>query len=255
MELGEANAVVTGGLSGLGLAVVRMLSESGARVAVLDRQTEQEVRDTYRYRESILYLQADVTSGSAINEAIQRINREINGITLAVNCAGVNHAQRVVGKEGLLCQHDFARVVAINLTGTFTVCRAVANVMRYNTPNHDGERGVIVNTSSIAAFDGQVGLAAYAASKGGVASLTLPLAREFASFGVRVMCIAPGLFVTPMLAGVPENVRASLTEQIPFPKRLGDPREFAQLVCHIYENPMLNGEIIRLDGGLRMPAK
>lgn len=255
MELSEAKAVVTGGLSGLGLAVVKQLMEVGAEVAVIDMQTEQQRRAVSQANEPVLYLQADVTSEPAVDHAIQDINKKFNGITLAVNCAGVSHVQRVVGKDNLLSQNDFARVLAVNLTGTFTVCRVVANVMQHNTPNRGGERGVIVNTASIAAFDGQAGLAAYAASKGGVVSLTLPLAREFASFGVRVMTIAPGLFATPMLAALPANVRASLVEQIPFPKRLGDPHEFARLVCHVYENPMLNGDVIRLDGALRLPAK
>lgn len=252
MKLECAKAVITGAASGLGLAVARRLARSGAQVALVDIQANSEagiLADNTRY------IVADVTSEASVEEAIAVAAEQFGGITLAVNCAGIVRSQRVVGPDKLLSQVEFAQVIDVNLIGTFTVCRAAARVMQDNSPNDDGERGVIINTTSIAAYEGQIGQAAYAASKGGVASLTLPLAREFAHFGVRVMAIAPGLFETPMLGGLPDPVRSALAQQIPFPKRLGEPDEFAQLVCHIYQNPMLNGEVIRLDGALRMQPK
>ncbi len=251
MNLNGAQAIITGGASGLGLAVAERLARDGARVAILDIQPPP----VEPAMAQALYLMTDVASETSVERSVHAAAERFGGITLAVNCAGVTHSQRVVGRDQVMSKADFARVVAINLIGTFLVCRSVAQLMQHNPANADGERGVIVNTASIAAFDGQVGLSAYAASKGGVASLTLPLAREFASFGVRVMAIAPGLFETPMFDGLSDLVRARLKEQIPFPKRLGHPAEFAGLVCHIYENPMLNGTVIRLDGALRMPAK
>lgn len=255
MKLSEAKALVTGGNSGLGLAVVNKLARMGARVAILDCRPVGKLGNGGTPDHKVLYLVTDVTSESEVDRSVQRVRAQFGGITLAVNCAGIARAQRVLGKDGLLAQQDFARVINVNLIGTFTVCRSVASVMQHNFPTGDVERGVIVNTASIAAFEGQIGLTAYAASKGGVASLTLPLAREFANIGVRVMAIAPGLFDTPMMEDIPEKARAALLEQVPFPKRLGRPDEFAELVCHIYENPMLNGSVIRLDGALRMPPR
>ena len=253
MRLADAKAVITGGASGLGLAVGRALVAAGARVAVLDVRHggEQCVRDTLG--KNAYYMQADITSEHDVERAVDAVWKHLGGITLAVNCAGVLYSQRVVGRNGPMSQADFARVLQVNLVGTFTVCGTVAHRMQNNPPAGSEERGVIINTASIAAYDGQIGQCAYAAAKGGVVSLTLPLAREFANFGVRVMAIAPGLFDTPMLAGLSDSVREKLSEEIPFPTRLGDPGEFAALVCHIYENPMLNGEVIRLDGGLRLP--
>ncbi len=249
MRLQAARALVSGGASGLGLALARRLVDSGARVAVLD------LRPPVEAPREVAFVQADVSSEAAVDRALAEAVEALEGLTLAVNCAGISHRARVVGKEGLMALADFARVVTVNLVGTFTVCRAAANVMQHNEPGPDGERGVIVNTASIAAFEGQIGQSAYAASKGGVASLTLPLAREFASFGVRVVCIAPGVFETPMAASLAEPQRAGLKGQVPFPKRFGEPVEFAALVCHIYENPMLNGAILRLDGALRMSPR
>ncbi|MBA3494531.1 MAG: SDR family NAD(P)-dependent oxidoreductase [Gammaproteobacteria bacterium] len=255
MNLRDAKAIVTGGGSGLGLAVARRLVEAGARVAILDIQPAPAEPLAEPSSDGLLFLETDVTSEAAVDRAFAIASERLGGISLAVNCAGIVQAQRVLGAERLLSQAGFARVIAVNLIGTFTVCRAAANLMQHNAPNAEGERGVIINTTSIAAYEGQIGQAAYAASQGGVASLTLPLAREFAALGIRVMAIAPGLFDTPMLAGLPEKARAGLVEHVPYPKRLGSPREFAALVCHIYENPMLNGEVIRLDGALRMPPK
>ena len=249
MRLQRARAVVTGGASGLGLAVAERLVEMGARVVVLD------LRPPVALPPGAAYVEADVGSEAAVERAMAEAVDVLGGLTLAVNCAGISHRGRVVSREGSMAQADFARVVTVNIIGTFLVCRAAATVMQHNDPEPDGERGVIVNTASIAAFDGQIGQVAYAASKGGVVSLTLPLAREFASFGVRVVCIAPGVFETPMVASMAGPVRAGLQNQQPFPKRFGAPAEFAALCCHIYENPMLNGAVIRLDGALRMSPK
>ena len=221
----------------------------GARAVVLD------LRPPIALPPGAAYVEADVGSEAATDRAMAEAVDVLGGLTLTVNCAGISHRGRVVGREGPMAQMDFARVVTVNLIGTFLVCRAAATVMQHNDPEPYGERGVIVNTASIAAFDGQIGQAAYAASKGGVASLTLPLAREFASFGVRVVCIAPGVFETPMVASLTGSVRAGLQNQQPFPKRFGVPAEFAALCCHIYENPMLNGAVVRLDGALRMSPR
>jgi NAD(P)-dependent dehydrogenase (short-subunit alcohol dehydrogenase family) len=253
MRLHEARAVVTGGASGLGLAVTRMLHEKGARVAVLDIHQDARTRLAPVLGDQGLFIKTDVTCEQGVERAMARAAGRLGGISLVVNCAGITQARRVLGRERTLSSADFARVLDINLTGTFTVCRVAASTMRNTPPNREGERGVIVNTASIAAFEGQVGQAAYAASKGGVVALTLPLAREFARFGIRVVAIAPGIFETPLLDTLSEPAREHLVQAIPFPHRLGRPQEFAQLVCHIYENPMLNGAVIRLDGALRMP--
>lgn len=245
--------MVSGGASGLGLAVTRMLHERGAQVAVLDIQEDARARLAPASGDQVLFFRTDVTCEQAVERAMARAAGRLGGITLVVNCAGITQARRVLGRERMLSSADFARVLDVNLTGTFTVCRAAASIMRNVTPNRDGERGVIVNTASIAAFEGQVGQAAYAASKAGVVALTLPLAREFARFGIRVMAIAPGIFQTPLLDTLSEPAREHLVQAIPFPHRPGRPQEFARLVCHIYENPMLNGAVIRLDGALRIP--
>jgi NAD(P)-dependent dehydrogenase (short-subunit alcohol dehydrogenase family) len=255
MNIKAAKAIVTGGASGLGFAVARHLTRTGAKVAVFDVDPNAKDRIVRELGQDAIYFVTDVTSESSVDQAVAAAAERFRGLTFAVNCAGIVQSRRVLGRDGLLSSADFARVVEVNLTGTFTVCRAVANIMRQNDPTGKGGRGVIVNTASIAAFEGQVGQAAYAASKGGVVSLTLPLAREFANLGIRVVAIAPGLFRTPMLEGLPTEARVELAKQVPFPNRLGEPEEFAELVCHIYENPMLNGAVIRLDGALRMPPK
>ncbi len=254
MELASAKAVVSGGASGLGLAVCRALCQAGARVAVLDIAREGAARVSTALGPEAFYLECDVRHEQRVARIVRQAEDRLRGITLAVNCAGVFQRQRVVGRDTVLSGAQFSQVLEVNLFGTFLICREVANRMQHNDPDVGGERGVIVNTSSIAADDGQAGLAAYAAAKGGVASLTLPLAREFSAFGVRVVTIAPGLFDTPMLHGVSEQAKTDLPAQVPFPKRLGHPEEFALLVCHIYQNPMLNGAVIRLDGGLRLPG-
>ncbi|MGD8568601.1 MAG: SDR family NAD(P)-dependent oxidoreductase [Gammaproteobacteria bacterium] len=246
------HALITGGASGLGLATAQLIIHQGGKVAMLDINEQAGQQAVKQLGDNALFIETDVTHESQVDAAVEETVNQFGYINLAVNCAGIAPSQRVLGKEALMATEDFARAVTINLTSTFSVCRAAANAMQHNTPQQDDERGVIINTASIAAFDGQIGQAAYAASKGGVASMTLPLAREFARFGIRVVTIAPGLFKTPLFDKLPEKAINALTESIPFPKRIGRPEEFADLVLHIYNNRMFNGEVIRLDGALRM---
>ena len=256
LSIETATAVVSGGASGLGYAVAKAVLKKGGKVALLDVDRERGEQATKTLGERALFTYCDVTSEESINQAISDVIEQNGQITLTVNCAGIVTGQRVVGRHELMPADDFKHLIDINLTGTFLVCRAAANVMQFNDPKgEDNERGVIVNTASIAAFDGQIGQVSYAASKGGVASMTLPLAREFAAFDVRVVTIAPGVFATPMFDRYPEPTRHGLVGETPYPQRAGDPDEFAALVAHIYENPMLNGEVIRLDGALRLPPK
>jgi NAD(P)-dependent dehydrogenase (short-subunit alcohol dehydrogenase family) len=238
--------LVAGGGSGLGAATTNMLAASGARVVVADLKGEapQDGR----------FVETDVTDEDSVRGAVEAA-LELGEFRGAVNCAGVASAEKVLGREGPHSLDSFAKVVQVNLIGTFNVIRLAAEAMSGNDPLESGERGVIVNTASVAAFDGQIGQVAYAASKGGVVSLTLPVARELARSGIRVMTIAPGIFDTPMMAGLPEDARASLGDQVPFPSRLGKPEEYAALVKHIVENEMLNGEVIRLDGSIRMAPR
>jgi 3-hydroxyacyl-CoA dehydrogenase / 3-hydroxy-2-methylbutyryl-CoA dehydrogenase len=255
MNVAETVALVTGGASGLGEATVRMILAAGGRAVILDRPGSPGEGLARALGERALFVPADVTSADDVGAAVARAIERFGTLHVAVNCAGVGAAMRTITKQGPMPLDLFAKVVAINLTGTFNVIRLAAAQMARNAPNAEGERGVIVNTASAAAFDGQIGQAAYAASKGGVVSLTLPIARDLASVGVRVMTIAPGTFDTPMLAMLPEEHRQALAVQIPFPSRLGRPAEFAALVRHIVENGYLNGETIRLDGSLRMPPR
>ncbi|GAA6756048.1 3-hydroxyacyl-CoA dehydrogenase [Thermus thalpophilus] len=241
----ERSALVTGGASGLGRAAALALKARGYRVVVLDLK---------RGEEDLLYVEGDVREEGDVARALA-LAREGGSLFAVVNAAGIGLAQRVVGRDGPHDLGSFRKVLEVNLVGTFNVLRLAASAMRENPPDAEGQRGVIVNTASVAAYEGQVGQAAYAASKGGVVALTLPAARELAEWGIRVVAIAPGLFDTPLLAGLPEKARASLAEQVPFPKRLGRPEEYALLVLHVLENPMLNGEVIRLDGALRMAPR
>jgi NAD(P)-dependent dehydrogenase (short-subunit alcohol dehydrogenase family) len=238
--------LVAGGGSGLGAATTNMLAASGARVVVADLKGEAP--------EDGRFVETDVTDEDSVRAAVGAA-QDLGEFRGAVNCAGVASAEKVLGKEGPHSLDAFAKVVQVNLVGTFNVIRLAAEAMSGNGPLESGERGVIVNTASVAAFDGQIGQVAYAASKGGVVSLTLPVARELAKSGIRVMTIAPGIFDTPMMAGLPEDARVSLGKQVPFPSRLGKPGEYAALVKHIVENEMLNGEVIRLDGSIRMAPK
>ena len=255
-SLAEVKAVVTGGASGLGRAVAEYLVVHGGRVVLLDLDVEQGAQAAALFGDRAIFQQCDVTSELDVSRAVVTAMAEFGAITLAVNCAGVAMAQRVVGQEHMHPVAEFRRLLEINLVGCFLVSQAVANAMQQNEPySADGERGVIVNTSSVAAFEGQIGQVAYSASKGGVAAMTLPLAREFAAFGVRVMTVAPSVFSTPMFDSMPEDVCVGLVADTPFPKRAGKAEEFAALVAHIFQNPMLNGEVIRLDGAQRMPPQ
>lgn len=255
MKLDGHAFMVTGGSSGLGAACVRRFSDAGGKVVIADlnRQAGQALAD--ELRSGVRFVETDVTETASVAAAIEVAEREFGGLHGVVNCAGVLGASRLLGREG---PHDlslFSRVIEVNLIGTFNVMRLAAQMMSEAAADDEGEHGVIINTSSVAAYEGQIGQAAYAASKGGVASLTLPAARELARFGIRVVAIAPGIFATPMMDGMPEQVRQSLEAQTLFPRRLGNPEEFAALAQHIIENQMLNGCILRLDGAIRMGAK
>ena len=240
--------LVAGGGSGLGAATTRTLEEAGANVVVADLRGKGAGTNAR-------FVEADVTDEGSVKDAIDAALRAFGGLHGAINCAGVANAEKVLGREGSHSLATFSKVVEVNLVGTFNVIRLAAEAIARNEPTEGGERGVIINTASVAAFDGQIGQAAYAASKGGVAAMTLPVARELARHGIRVVAIALGIFDTPMLAGLPRAARESLGRQMPFPSRLGRPEEFAALVRHIIENEMLNGEVIRLDGAIRMAPR
>jgi NAD(P)-dependent dehydrogenase (short-subunit alcohol dehydrogenase family) len=255
MRIADTVALVTGGASGLGEAVVRALVDGGGRVAILDRPGSAGERLVEEIGEPVHFAPADVTREDDVQAAIASIVERFGVLHAAVNCAGIGAAMRTITREGPMPLALFSKVIEVNLIGTFNVIRLAAARMAHNAPGPEGERGVIVNTASVAAYDGQIGQAAYAASKGGVVALTLPIARDLASLGIRVVTIAPGTFDTPMLALLPDDARRALAAQIPFPSRLGRPAEFAALARHVIENPMLNGETIRLDGALRMPPR
>jgi NAD(P)-dependent dehydrogenase (short-subunit alcohol dehydrogenase family) len=255
MDVTSRAFLVTGGGSGLGAATARRLAAAGAKLLVVDRDAKSGAAVADEIGETARFVEADVTDTRSIQTAVDAAIETFGGLQGVVHCAGIVAAARTFGKEG---PHDlelFAKVVNVNLVGTFNVVRLAAAAVAKSAPEADGERGVIVLTSSIAAYDGQIGQAAYAASKGGVASMTLPLARDLARHGIRVVTIAPGIFDTPMMAGMNDEIRHSLAAEVPFPKRLGHPDEFAALAQHILENSMLNGEVIRLDGAVRMPPK
>jgi NAD(P)-dependent dehydrogenase (short-subunit alcohol dehydrogenase family) len=255
MLMQDIRAIVTGGASGLGLAVVEGVIAAGGRATLLDVNESAGLEAVQRLGDRSAFQKVDVTSESAVDAAVQSAVASMGGLNLAVNCAGVGWPKRLVGKEGPMPGEFFRKVVEINLIGTLLVCKAAAAAMQKGAPNAEGERGAIVMTASVAAFDGQVGQVAYAASKGGIVGMTLPMARELASFGIRVVTIAPGLFLTPMMASLPKEAQESLGKQVPFPPRLGHPSEFASLVRQVAENPMLNGETIRLDGSIRMAPR
>jgi len=255
MKISDARAVVTGGASGLGHAVARHIVAAGGRVCLLDVQEGPGQAAASALGANASFAKCDVTSETEVNAAMQAAAKNLGGLNLLVNCAGVIGAGRVLGKNGPMAGDFFTRVVHINLVGTFLCDKAAAALMQNNAPSADGERGVIVHTSSVAAFEGQIGQAAYSATKAAVSGMTLPIAREFAQFGIRVMSLAPGIFATPMLGAMPQEVQDSLGKQVPFPPRLGKPEEFAALVQTIFEVPYLNGETIRLDGAIRMQPK
>ncbi|MGG4167253.1 3-hydroxyacyl-CoA dehydrogenase [Rossellomorea vietnamensis] len=255
MLMKDSLAVITGGASGLGEATARKIMEEGGKVYILDLNGERSSALKKEYGDSMGYVETDVTSEESVKEALERALEAFGGINTVVNCAGIAPPGKVVGRKGIHSLDQFSKVIEVNLIGTFNVIRMAAEKMMQNIANEHGEKGVIVNTASVAAFDGQIGQAAYSASKGGVVGMTLPIARELAGEGIRVMTIAPGLFHTPMFETLPEEARQSLGNMVPFPKRLGYPSEYAHLVKSILENPMLNGETIRLDGAIRMQPK
>lgn len=259
MDFNNKTALVTGGASGLGEATVRRLAASGCNVWIADIQQEKGEQLAKELGNSARFRMTDVTSEQEVRAAIDDACKTFGALHIAVSCAGIVAGSKTVGKAGgVYGPHSldlFSKVININLIGTFNVMRLAAFAMQSNAPDRDGERGVIINTSSVAAFEGQIGQVAYSASKGAIASMTLPAARDLAPSGIRVMSIAPGLFETPLLQNLPEEVKLSLGEQVPFPSRLGRPDEYASLVAAIISNPMLNGEVIRLDGAIRMAPK
>ena len=255
MEISGQTFLITGGGSGLGEATARHLAAAGANVVIADVNVDAAQRVADAIGKQARAVACDVTDSAAVAQAVAICREAFRGLNGAINCAGIGPPSRVLGKTGPHDLEHFRVVVTVNLIGTFNVIRLAAEQMAKGEPNAEGERGVIVNTASVAAFDGQIGQAAYSASKAGVVGMTLPIARELARFGIRVVTIAPGLFDTPMAAGLPDEARASLAQQIPFPPRFGRPEEYALLVDQIVRNPMLNGETIRLDGAIRMQPK
>ncbi|MGG0174735.1 3-hydroxyacyl-CoA dehydrogenase [Gottfriedia acidiceleris] len=256
MKLKNSVVVVTGGASGLGEATVRKTVVNGGKALIIDLNDDRGNNLVEELgSEHVLYVKTNVADEEQVQSALDQAVEKFGKITAAINCAGIGPAQKTYSKKGPHTLEHFTKVINVNLVGTFNVIRLAAEKMAQNEPNENGEKGVIVNTASVAAFEGQIGQAAYSASKGGIVGMTLPIARDLASYGIRVLTIAPGLFKTPILDGVTEEILNSLGAMVPFPKRLGCPSEYAQLVQTIIENPMLNGEVIRLDGAIRMQPK
>jgi len=255
MQLATAKAVISGGASGLGFATAQRVIDAGGQVVLFDINDEQGSSSAASLGDRASYIKTDVSDEGSVKAAVNQAAEAMNGITLAVNCAGILTAGRALGREGPLPSELFNKVIQVNLVGSFNVTKEAAAVMQLNDVNEDGERGVIISTASIAAFEGQIGQAAYSASKGGVVGMMLPLAREFAQFGIRVNTIAPGVFLTPMVSGMPQEVQDSLGKHVPFPPRLGRPEEYAAAAAFIYETTMVNGETIRVDGAIRMQPK
>jgi NAD(P)-dependent dehydrogenase (short-subunit alcohol dehydrogenase family) len=255
MKIQDARAVVTGGASGLGQAVAHHIAAHGGKVVILDVQEGPGRSAAAALGAQASFVRCDVTSEAEVNAAMDTAATFLGRINLLVNCAGVIGAARVLGKNGPMAGEFFTKVIHINLIGTFLCDKAAAALMQHNPPGPDGERGLLIHTSSVAAFEGQIGQVAYAATKAAVAGMTLPIARELARFGIRCVAIAPGIFHTPMMDGMSKEVQDSLAAQVPFPARLGKPEEFAQLVASVFEIPMLNGATIRLDGAIRMQPK
>lgn len=255
MNLDRVKAVISGGASGLGLATAARLVAAGGQVALLDVQDEPGRKAAAGLGKQASYHNCDVTAEAAVDSAVQAAAARMGGLNVAVSCAGVATPGKLLGKDGPLAAGAFQRVMNINVLGTFLLDRAAAAIMQGNAPDADGERGLLVHTASVAAFEGQVGQVAYATSKAAVAGMVLPLARELARFGIRVVGIAPGIFGTPMMAGLPQEAQDSLGKQVPFPPRLGRPEEYAELVAAVVTNRMLNGDTIRLDGAIRMAPR
>jgi NAD(P)-dependent dehydrogenase (short-subunit alcohol dehydrogenase family) len=255
MKLADTCAVVSGGVSGLGLAAASRIVAAGGKVVLLDIDQAQAAAALAALGTCASFIATDVTREDEVDAAIAQARATMGSISAAINCAGIGTAARFVGKQGAMTAEFFRRLIEVNLVGTALLCKSAAVAMQKNAPGIDGERGVIVMTASVAAFEGQIGQVAYAASKGGIVAMTLPMARELASSGIRVITIAPGVFLTPMAHSLPPEVQQSLASQVPFPTRLGQPAEYASLVAQILENVMLNGETIRLDGAIRMPPR
>lgn len=255
MQLNQVNALITGGVSGLGLAVAQKVVADGGKITLLDINDEAGALAAEAFSDAGVYLRTDVTSEKAVEDAVAAAVERMGSVNVAMNCAGVIGAGRVLGREAPMALDYFHKTVQINLVGSFNVAKAAAAVMQNNEANQDGERGVIINTASVAAYEGQIGQAAYSASKAGIIGMTLPMAREFTRFGIRVMTIAPGVFWTPMLAGMPDAVQEALGASVPFPSRLGKPSEFADMASHIMQNGYLNGATLRLDGAIRLTPK
>jgi NAD(P)-dependent dehydrogenase (short-subunit alcohol dehydrogenase family) len=255
MQITDKTFLITGGASGLGRAAAEAILQGGGNVVLLDLNAEAGRATERSLGSRVRFTQADVSSEEQVKAAIEAAVSAFNGLHGVVNAAGIGPAAKVLGRNGPHSLDMFEKTIRVNLVGTFNVIRLAAVVLTQNSPDESGERGVIINTASIAAFDGQIGQPAYAASKGGIVGMTLPIAREFAASGIRVVTIAPGIFDTPLLASLPEPARVSLGQQVPFPSRLGRPEEYGALARHIIENVMLNGEVIRLDGALRMAPK
>ncbi len=252
MQLENKAIFVTGGASGLGAACVRTFTQAGAKAVIVDLNDEAGQNLAKELGSTAIFAKTNVTDENDVQAALKAAVDAFGGLHVVINCAGIGVAERVLTKSGPSSLASFSKVIQVNLIGTYNVIRLASAIMAENQPDTEGERGVIINTASIAAFDGQIGQAAYSASKGGIVSMTLPIARELARYGIRVMTIAPGIFDTPLLGALPESARISLGQQVPFPQRLGRPSEYAALAKHMVENTMLNGEVIRLDGALRM---
>jgi 3-hydroxyacyl-CoA dehydrogenase/3-hydroxy-2-methylbutyryl-CoA dehydrogenase len=252
MEIKGCTAVVTGGASGLGEASVRQLVRDGAKVAILDLDEDNGIRLMSELGKSAIFCKTDVTSEESVRKAMDKTVDTFGAIHIALNCAGILGPAKIISKKGSISIEMFSKVLQVNLVGTLTVIKNAAEKMLNNSPNADGEKGIVINTASVAAFEGQVGQAAYSASKGGIVSMTLPIAREFADYGIRIVTIAPGLFETPMMASLSQKAIEALAQMVPFPKRLGRPQEYAQTVKHLIENPVFNGSTIRLDQAIRM---
>lgn len=256
MDMKNSVVVVTGGASGLGEATVRNVVQQGGKAAIIDLNDERGNSLVEELgSDNVLYMRTNVAEEAEVQAILDQAEEKFGKITATINCAGIGGAQKTYGRKGPFELEAFKRIINVNLVGTFNVIRLAAEKMAKNEPNESGERGVVVNTASVAAFEGQIGQAAYSASKGGIVGMTLPIARDLADYGIRVLTIAPGLFETPLLGRAPEHVKAALGAMVPFPKRLGQASEYAQLVQSIIENPMLNGEVIRLDGAIRMQPK
>lgn len=255
MNLKEVVALVTGGASGLGEASIVALTGKGAKAAIVDVDVEKGEKLAANIGANAIFAKADVTSEADVRQAIQKAIEAFGKINAVINCAGVVNPGKLIGRKGPLSLEAFNKVLQINLVGTLNIIRLAVEQMINNVPGEEGEKGVIINSASIAAFEGQIGQVAYSASKAGIVGMTLPIAREISDYGIRIVAVAPGIFDTPMMAGLPPAVKEDMAKTVPFPKRLGKPEEFAQMALHIIENKMLNGCCIRLDGALRMPSK